>query len=97
MRELPQQRRGVPGRICRIQGAAGSGEIGDQATQRSDIVYIVPDRQSMHTHPDLVGAIYTGDDLPPELIEAAAWQVQASNRASSSRFMARKRKGSLRN
>jgi len=27
--------------------------------------------------PDLVAAIYTGDDLPPELIEAAAWQVQA--------------------
>jgi hypothetical protein len=27
--------------------------------------------------PDLVAAIYTGDDLPPELIEAAGWQVQA--------------------
>jgi len=27
--------------------------------------------------PDLVAAIYTGDDLPPELIEAATWQVQA--------------------
>jgi glyoxylase-like metal-dependent hydrolase (beta-lactamase superfamily II) len=27
--------------------------------------------------PDLVAAIYTGDDLPPELIEAASWQVQA--------------------
>ena len=27
--------------------------------------------------PDLVAAIESGDDLPPELIEAAAWQVQA--------------------
>src|SRR5262249_15006251 len=27
--------------------------------------------------PDLVATIYGDDDLPPELIQAAAWQVQA--------------------
>jgi hydroxyacylglutathione hydrolase len=43
---------------------------------REDQIYKLVKKQPAKI-PDLVSAIYTGDDLPPELIEAAAWQVQA--------------------
>jgi len=43
---------------------------------REEQIYKLVKRQPAKI-PDLVAAIYTGDDLPPELIEAAAWQVQA--------------------
>ena len=43
---------------------------------REEQIYKLVKRQPAKI-PDIVAAIYTGDDLPPELIEAAAWQVQA--------------------
>jgi glyoxylase-like metal-dependent hydrolase (beta-lactamase superfamily II) len=43
---------------------------------REDQIYKLVKKQPAKI-PDLVAAIYTGDDLPPELIEAAGWQVLA--------------------
>ena len=48
----------------------------DHRRAREDQIYKLVKKQPAKI-PDLVAAIYTGDDLPPELIEAAAWQVQA--------------------
>jgi glyoxylase-like metal-dependent hydrolase (beta-lactamase superfamily II) len=48
----------------------------DHRRQReAQILSLVKKQPSKVT--DLVDAIYTGDDLPPELIEAASWQVYA--------------------
>jgi len=48
----------------------------DHRRAREDQIFKLVKKQPSKI-PDLVAAIYTGDDLPPELIEAASWQVQA--------------------
>jgi len=48
----------------------------DHRRSREDQIFKLVKKQPSKI-PDLVAAIYTGDDLPPELIEAASWQVQA--------------------
>jgi glyoxylase-like metal-dependent hydrolase (beta-lactamase superfamily II) len=48
----------------------------DHRRAREDQIYKLVKKQPSKIA-DLVATIYTGDDLPPELIEAAGWQVQA--------------------
>lgn len=48
----------------------------DHRQAREDQIFKLVKKQPTKV-PDLVAAIYTGDDLPPELIEAASWQVYA--------------------
>jgi glyoxylase-like metal-dependent hydrolase (beta-lactamase superfamily II) len=48
----------------------------DHRAAREDQIYKLVKKRPSRV-PDLVAAIYTGDDLPPELIEAASWQVYA--------------------
>jgi glyoxylase-like metal-dependent hydrolase (beta-lactamase superfamily II) len=48
----------------------------DHRREREEQIFKLVKKQPAKI-PDLVAAIYTGDDLPPELIDAAAWQVQA--------------------